>query len=75
MLVVAVLATTAGTLRDQVSNVGERARSAAAFDDVIAAAGGADALHRCSRIRTSQFARSLVAWRLDLPLRDLDIAA
>jgi hypothetical protein len=26
----------------------------------------------CSRIRTSARARSLVAWRLDLPLRDLD---
>jgi hypothetical protein len=72
VLVVAVLATTAGALRDQVADLGDRVRSAAAFDDVIAAAGGPDALERCSRIRTSAFARSLVAWRLDLPLRDLD---
>ena len=74
VLVAAVLATTAGTLRDHVSILRERARSADAFDDAIAAAGGAEALHRCSRIRTSHFARSLVAWRLDVPLRDLDIA-
>jgi hypothetical protein len=72
VLVVAVLAATAGTLRDQISELGDRSRSAAAFDDVLSAAGEADALQRCSRIRTSAFARSLVAWRLDLPMRDLD---
>jgi hypothetical protein len=72
VLVAAVLAATAGTLRGQITDLGDRARSAAAFDDVVAAAGGAAALERCAPIRTSAFARSLVAWRLDLPLRDLD---
>jgi hypothetical protein len=72
VLVAAVLAVTAGTLRDQSSEVSARAASAAAFDGVIARAGGREALVRCSRIRTSSRARSLLAWRLDLPLRDLD---
>ena len=72
ILVAAVLATTLGTLRNQLINLGDRADSAAEFGGVIEAAGGRDALTHCARIRTSTFARSLVAWRLDLPLRDLD---
>ena len=36
---------------------------------------GATRCVRCSRIRTSNRARSLVAWRLDLPMRDLDARA
>ena len=59
-------------LNDQVSELGSRADAAGEFDGVLAAAGGKDALLRCSRIRTSNRARSLVAWRLDLPMRDLD---
>jgi hypothetical protein len=72
VLVAAVLASTVGTLRDQAAEVADRADSAAAFDGVITAAGGRDALVRCARIRTSASARSLVAWRLDLPLREID---
>ena len=49
-------------------------RCGRAFDGVIAAAGGRDALVDCSRVRTSVRARSLVAWRLDLPMRDMDRA-
>jgi hypothetical protein len=72
VLVAAVLAFTLGDLRDQSSELSSRADAARAFDGALAAAGGRDALVRCSRIRTSNRARSLVAWRLDLPLRDLD---
>ncbi len=72
LLVVAVQVVNAGALRDQSAQLSARVRSAGAFDGVIAAAGGRDALVRCSRIRTSSRARSLVAWRLDLPMRDLD---
>jgi hypothetical protein len=72
VLVAAVLLTTGGTLRDQWSELGARAAAADAFDPVVERAGGRDALVQCSRIRTSARARSLVAWRLDLPLRDLD---
>jgi hypothetical protein len=72
VLVAAVLAVTVGDLRAQSRELSSRAAAAGAFDSVIARAGGRDALVRCSRIRTSARARSLVAWRLDLPLRDLD---
>jgi hypothetical protein len=72
VLVAAVLAITLGDLRDQSSELSSRADASSAFTGAIAAAGGRDALVGCSRIRTSHRARSLVAWRLDLPLRDLD---
>ena len=72
VLVAAVLAVTVGDLRTQFRELDSRAAAAGAFDGVLARAGGKDALLRCSRIRTSNRARSLVAWRLDLPLRDLD---
>ena len=71
-LVAAVLAITAGDLRDQFRSSLARAEAAAASTACSPQPGGADALLRCSRIRTSIRARSLVAWRLDLPLRDLD---
>ena len=72
VLVALVLVVTGGTLRDQWTELGQRAAAVDAFDPLIAEAGGRDALVDCSRIRTSARARSLVAWRLDLPLRDLD---
>jgi hypothetical protein len=72
VLVAAVLAVTAGDLRAQLRELDSRAAASGAFEGVLARAGGKDALQRCSRIRTSTRARSLVAWRLDLPLRDLD---
>jgi hypothetical protein len=72
LLVAAVLAVTAGDLRAQVRELDSRAAASGAFEGALARAGGKDALLRCSRIRTSSRARSLVAWRLDLPLRDLD---
>jgi len=72
LLVLAVLAVTAGDLRSQGRELDARAAAAAEFDAVIARAGGKAALERCARIRTSTRARSLVAWRFDLPLRDLD---
>ena len=72
VLVAAVLALTAGDLRTQFRELDSRAAAAGAFDSALSQAGGAAALQRCARIRTSTRARSLVAWRLDLPLRDLD---
>jgi hypothetical protein len=71
-LVAAVLAVTAGDLRAQARELDSRAAASSAFAGVLARAGGKDALLRCARIRTSSRARSLVAWRLGLPLRDLD---
>jgi hypothetical protein len=73
LLIAVVLVVTGGTLRSQWDELGARAASADGFDRMIARAGGRDALVRCSRIRTTIRARSLVAWRLDLPRRDLDL--
>jgi hypothetical protein len=72
LLVAVVLAVTASDLRAQVRELDSRAAASSAFEGALARAGGKEALLRCSRIRTSTRARSLVAWRLDLPLRDLD---
>ncbi len=71
-LVAAIFAVTAGDLRAQVRELDSRAAASSAFEGVLARAGGKETLLRCSRIRTSTRARSLVAWHLDLPLRDLD---
>ena len=68
----AVFATTVDDLRRQARELDSRVEGHAEFDGVIAAAGGRDALLDCSRVRTSNRARSLVAWKLDLPMRDLD---
>jgi hypothetical protein len=46
----------------------------AALPELVAAAGGRDALVRCSRVRTAADVRPLVAWELDLPLLALDAA-
>ena len=72
LLVAAVLAVTLGELRDQSHELTARAESSAQFDGVLARAGGAEALQRCARIRSSARSRSLVAFKLDLPMRDLD---
>ena len=71
-LVAAVLLFTGGDLKAQWTDLSSRAEADAEFAGVIADAGGRDALVACSRIRTSARARSLLAWRLDLPMRDMD---
>ena len=71
-LVALMLAVSGGKLGDQLAELSHRADADAAFAGVIARAGGRDALVDCAKVRTSVRARSLVAWRLDLPLRDLD---
>jgi hypothetical protein len=49
-----------------------RAERQGQLDGLLAAAGGRAALLRCSRIRTEADVRPLIAWRLDLPMFDLD---
>jgi hypothetical protein len=68
LLALAVAAFTAGTLRDQAEEVGVRADRRVALDDVVAEAGGRDAIVRCARVRTANEQRTMVAWRLDVPL-------
>jgi hypothetical protein len=72
VLVVAVALVTAGELRDQAEEAEVRAERREALPELVAAAGGRDALVSCSRVRTAPDARPLVAWVLDLPMLDLD---
>jgi hypothetical protein len=70
VLPVAVAVFSYGGLRDDVREVGVRADRRTALDDVVATAGGRDALLRCGPLRTAPAVRGLVAWRLDVtPLR------
>jgi hypothetical protein len=72
-LVVVILAgaLTIGDLRDQRRDVQVRADRRAALPDLVAAAGGRDALTRC-RVRTAPDARPLVAWELDISMYGID---
>jgi hypothetical protein len=60
-------------LRDRADEVALRAERWDTLDDAVAAAGGRDALVRCSRVRTAADVRPLIAWELDLPMLDLDM--
>lgn len=64
----------AGDLRADVREIGWRAEQRTALDDAVARAGGAPALAACGPVRTAHLTRALVAWRLDLPLPDIDAA-
>jgi hypothetical protein len=59
-------------LRDQAREVDVRADRRAALPDLVARAGGRDALLRCTRVRTAPDMRPLVAWQLDISMLDLD---
>jgi hypothetical protein len=63
---------TLGDLREQASDVGARADRRAALPDVVAAAGGRDALVGCARVRTAPDVRPLVAWELDVSMPGID---
>jgi hypothetical protein len=71
-VVVAVGAVTAGDLRDQVRDVGARADRRAALPDLVAAAGGRDAIVACAPVRTAPDVRPLVAWELDIAMLGID---
>jgi hypothetical protein len=60
-------------LRDQADEIQVRADRWDRLPQLIAAAGGPEALFACSRIRTAPDVRPLVAWELDLPMLDLDM--
>lgn len=72
VLVVAVGAITVGDLRDQLSDVGARADRREALPDLVAAAGGRDAIVGCARVRTAPDVRPLVAWELDISMLGID---
>jgi hypothetical protein len=74
VLVVAVALDNGGTLRDQADEVEVRADRRAVLPELIAAAGGRDALVGCARVRTADDMRPLVAWELDLRIDDLGVS-
>ncbi|WP_028061790.1 hypothetical protein [Candidatus Solirubrobacter pratensis] len=71
VLLAAVVAASLGTLRGQADQLTDRPKAAASFHDVVAAAGGREAIVRCGALRSGVGARSFVAWELDVPMRDL----
>ena len=72
VLVAAVAVITLGDLRDQVSDVGARADRREALPDLVADAGGRDAIVGCARVRTAPDVRPLVAWELDISMKGID---
>jgi hypothetical protein len=71
ILCAAVLAASLGTLRGQFDQLKVRPRSARSFDQVVAAAGGRDALLECGPIRSGIGSRSFVAYKLGIPMAGL----
>jgi hypothetical protein len=59
-------------LADQVSDVGARADRREALPEMVADAGGRDAIVRCARVRTAPDVRPLVAWELDISMKGID---
>jgi hypothetical protein len=72
VLVVAVAILTVGDLADQLSDVGARADRREALPDLVAAAGGRDAIVGCAPVRTAPDVRPLVAWELDISMLGID---
>jgi hypothetical protein len=71
-VVLAVALVTADDLRDQASDIGARADRRAALPELVAAAGGRDAIVGCARVRTAPDVRPLVAWELDIDMLGID---
>jgi hypothetical protein len=63
-----------GGLREDVREVAWRAEQREGLDLAVARAGGGTALVACGTVRTAHLTRALVAWRLEVPLLDIDTA-
>jgi hypothetical protein len=70
-LLVAVALLEGGALRDQASELGERAARRTDLNALVAQAGGARAIRRCAPVRANQPMKAMVGWRLDVPLARL----
>jgi hypothetical protein len=70
-VVVIAAAITIGDLRDQASDVQARADRRDALPQLVDAAGGRDALTRCT-VHTAPDVRPLVAWELDISMLGID---
>jgi hypothetical protein len=72
VLVAAVAAITLDDLREQLSDVDARADRRTALPELVAAAGGRDAIVDCAPVRTAPDVRPLVAWELDISMLGID---
>jgi hypothetical protein len=70
-VVVVVAVITVPDLRDQATDIGHRADRREALPDLVAKAGGRDALVAC-RLHTAPDVRPLVAWQLDIDMYGID---
>jgi hypothetical protein len=71
-LVAAMLAVGLGDLRHQTRQLGVRADRRTDLETLLARTGGPSTLRDCGTVRASESMRTLVSWRLDVPLLDLE---
>jgi hypothetical protein len=71
-LVAAMLAVGLSDLRHQTRQLGVRADRRSDLETLLARTGGPARLRDCGTVRASESMRTLVSWRLDVPLLDLE---
>jgi hypothetical protein len=67
-----VIALGIGDLRDQTRQLGVRADRRSDLESLLARTGGPERLRYCGTVRASESMRTLVSWRVDVPLMDLE---
>ena len=67
-----MLAVGLGDLRAQTRQLGARADRRADLETLLARTGGPAELRACGTVRASESMRTLVSWRVDVPLMDLE---
>jgi hypothetical protein len=68
----AMLAIGLGDLRAQTRQLGQRADRRSDLETLLSRVGGAPALRACGTVRASESMRTMVSWRVDVPLLDLE---
>jgi hypothetical protein len=72
VLIVAMLAIGAGDLRAQTRQIGVRADRRTDLETLLARTGGPARLRACGTVRASESMRTMVSWRVGVPLMDLE---
>jgi hypothetical protein len=71
-LVAAMLAVGVGDLRTQSRQLGVRADRRTDLETLLARTGGPARVRACGTVRASESMRTMVSWRVDVPLMDLE---
>jgi hypothetical protein len=74
VVIAAMLAIGLDDLRAQTRQLGVRADRRTDLETLLARVGGAAALRDCGTVRASESMRTLVSWRVGVPLMDLETA-